>query len=81
MTLFSLDTIKEYWYLNQVYDSLCHHSNIWQLLRMKARSSVGERHLDVVDVGGSIPPAPTRKKAEGVIPYKGVNTLAFVFIY
>ena len=26
----------------------------------QARSSVGERYLDVVDVGGSIPPAPTR---------------------
>lgn len=26
----------------------------------QARSSVGERHLDVVDVGGSIPPAPTK---------------------
>ena len=47
---------------------------------MQARSSVGERHLDVVDVGGSIPPAPTRLKAEGVIPGQGVNTLAFVFI-
>ncbi len=28
----------------------------------QARSSVGERHLDVVDVGGSIPPAPTKIK-------------------
>ena len=46
----------------------------------QARSSVGERHLDVVDVGGSIPPAPTRQKAEGVIPEIGVSTLAFVFI-
>ena len=80
MKPFSLDTIKEYWYLNQVYDSLCHHSNAWQLLRIQARSSVGERHLDVVDVGGSIPPAPTRQKAEGVIPEIGVSTLAFVFI-
>jgi hypothetical protein len=27
---------------------------------MKARSSGGERYLDAVEVGGSIPPAPTR---------------------
>ena len=26
----------------------------------QARSSVGERYLDAVEVGGSIPPAPTR---------------------
>jgi hypothetical protein len=26
---------------------------------VQARSSVGERYLDRVDVGGSIPPAPT----------------------
>ena len=29
-------------------------------LLLQARSSVGERYLDVVEVGGSIPPAPTR---------------------
>ena len=28
----------------------------------QARSSVGERHLDVVDVVGSIPSAPTKIK-------------------
>ncbi len=28
----------------------------------EARSSVGERHLDVVDVVGSIPSAPTKIK-------------------
>ncbi len=26
---------------------------------MQARSSVGERYLDAVEVGGSIPPVPT----------------------
>ncbi len=26
---------------------------------LEARSSVGERYLDAVEVGGSIPPAPT----------------------
>ncbi len=31
-------------------------------MRMQARSSVGERHLDVVDVVGSIPSAPTSKR-------------------
>jgi threonyl-tRNA synthetase len=46
---------------------------------IQARSSVGERHLDVVDVGGSIPPAPTKYKAEEMVPIKGTNTLAFVF--
>lgn len=30
----------------------------------QARSSVGERHLDVVDVVGSIPSAPTKHKAK-----------------
>jgi hypothetical protein len=40
---------------------------------------VGERHLDVVDVGGSIPPAPTKYEAEGMVPITGANTLAFVF--
>ena len=49
-------------------------------IAIQARSSVGERHLDVVDVGGSIPPAPTRLKAEGLIPAQGINTLAFVFM-
>jgi hypothetical protein len=29
---------------------------------IQARSSVGERHLDVVDVVGSIPSAPTKIK-------------------
>jgi hypothetical protein len=29
---------------------------------IQARSSVGERHLDVVDVVGSIPSAPTKDK-------------------
>ena len=27
--------------------------------RLQARSSVGERYLDAVEVGGSIPPVPT----------------------
>jgi threonyl-tRNA synthetase len=36
-----------------------HHRLIEQ-----ARSSVGERYLDVVDVGGSTPPAPTKYKAK-----------------
>ncbi len=49
------------------------------LRSIQARSSVGERHLDVVDVGGSIPPAPTRYEAEGMSSIAGVNTLAFVF--
>ncbi len=37
---------------------------IYILLPAQARSSVGERHLDVVDVVGSIPSAPTRNKAK-----------------
>jgi hypothetical protein len=31
-------------------------------IAIQARSSVGERHLDVVDVVGSIPSAPTKDK-------------------
>ena len=31
-------------------------------IAVEARSSVGERHLDVVDVVGSIPSAPTKIK-------------------
>ena len=31
-------------------------------MTIQARSSVGERHLDVVDVDGSIPSAPTKDK-------------------
>ncbi len=31
------------------------------MLSPKARSSVGERYLDTVEVGGSIPPAPMFK--------------------
>ena len=32
---------------------------VWKLLQ--ARSSVGEHYLDTVGVGGSIPPAPTKR--------------------
>ncbi len=30
-----------------------------RMIDMQARSSVGERYLDAVEVGGSIPPVPT----------------------
>lgn len=45
----------------------------------QARSSVGERHLDVVDVVGSIPSAPTKIEAEVCTLYKCI-ALAFIFI-
>ncbi len=38
-------------------------SNVFEAnIVTQARSSVGERHLDVVDVVGSIPSAPTKDK-------------------
>lgn len=46
----------------------------------QARSSVGERYLDVVEVGGSIPPAPTRFRLKKMIPRGLVYSLAFVFL-
>ncbi len=51
-------------------------------MRMQARSSVGERHLDVVDVGGSIPPAPTKYKAKAERLSQDCRlALAFIFIW
>ncbi len=41
----------------------------------QARSSVGERYLDVVEVGGSIPPAPTRLEAKGRTFFYETSTL------
>lgn len=50
-----------YWYLKQVRRLRQVLLVVTRFLLLEqARSSVGERHLDVVDVGGSIPPAPTR---------------------
>ncbi len=50
-----------YWYLKQVWGFNNFFLSVPSLTKFEqARSSVGERHLDVVDAGGSIPPAPTK---------------------
>ena len=35
----------------------------WFVKYLQARSSVGERYIDTVEVGSSILPAPTKRKA------------------
>lgn len=42
--------------------TLCGTMHTGNTNAVEARSSVGERHLDVVDVVGSIPSAPTNIK-------------------
>ncbi len=50
-------------------------------MRKQARSSVGERHLDVVDVGVQSRSAPTRYKAKvNDGPIASIPTLAFIFM-
>ncbi len=47
-SLFILDKLAEISY-----------NSLLQFRRLQARSSVGERYLDTVEVGGSKPPGPT----------------------
>ncbi len=37
----------------------CKGKDVQEMTEIQARSSVGERYLDAVEVGGSIPPVPT----------------------
>ena len=43
------------------------------MMGIQARSSVGERYLDTVEVGGSIPPVPTITMIESLANRNGLE--------